>query len=204
MSGTVTGQTSTITVKIANSRERAEVLHLRGLFYTLDYGHPGIDMFDKTAVHLVSIVDGEIIAGARILGPLPLPVELEPILRSLSVSTGQRLFQIGSLWVAPRFRRIRSDSAPASLPLMEKIISLANSMQVSGVVLRTAGAQREKYYQLVGFQKLPNCDFDDPVWGRVGLMYLNVPECRLPWGTRRRTALRGGLTEHATNKAEDC
>lgn len=168
-----------ITAKVADCYERRDALRGRADLYVGDYGHPGVDKFDRPAIHVVAIAGGKVVAGARVLGPTPIPLELQELVDLQNVVRTSRIFQIGSLWVLPSYRRIREPSEMPSMLLMKKIIYLAQCMDVAGIVLRTAGVQRERYYQAIGFKKLPGAEFCDPVWGSVGVMYLDVSASRL-------------------------
>lgn len=171
-------------VKVADTETIARAIGRRAGLYADDYGHSGCDHFDRHALHLVVERNdnlGEVLAACRVLGPAPLPLELDQYTAGVkSIALSGRVLQVGSLWVDPAYRRVAKGRPPVTVFLFVKLIELARALAVDGIVLRTGGAHRVAYYRSVGFELLRGATFEDPVWGRVVLMFMHPSNARLP------------------------
>lgn len=165
---------NTAHVKVANVYELLQCLRLREVWYHKSFGYHGRDVFDKHGVHIVAVQGDRLVAGARLLGPTPLPLELLAV-NSLSLpGADARVMQAGALWVDPQYRRVLSASARLYRLLSGKMLELARRFGTAGVVLRTSEPRMTKWYRAIGFQEVPNGNYFDPYWGRVFTMYMAI------------------------------
>jgi|GEM_PF-1796509 len=167
---------SGLVVKIADSRERDVVLAGRRLIYEAELGHHGVDMSDRHGLHLVALLEGDVVGGIRLIGPTPLPLEVSQFLSFDRPAQGRTL-QVGGFWLRRAFRRV----SPLTLRLFGSLTShmhrWAQLTQATGVFLRTHVRAVEGLYRAAGFRRLPELEFHHPLWGKVYCMYLPVPRC---------------------------
>jgi hypothetical protein len=165
---------SDLLVKIADSKERGVVLAGRRLIYETELGQHGIDMSDRHGVHFVALFHGEVVGGIRLIGPTPLPLEVSQFLPFDQPAQGRTL-QVGGFWLRRSFRKV----SPLTLRLFGLLTSRmhrwAQLTYATGVFLRTHVRAVEGLYRAAGFRRLPELEFDHPLWGKVYCMYLPIP-----------------------------
>lgn len=168
-------ETTAFHVKIVNVYEMLQCLRFRAIWYQSAFGYHGRDVFDKHAVHVVALQGHCLVAGARLLGPTPLPLELPVAMSSLSLPAHKaRVMQAGALWIDPVYRRASSASAALYRSLFGKMLEVARRFEVTGLVLRTSESRMTKWYRAVGFYEVPDLNYLDPHWGLVFTMYMPI------------------------------
>jgi predicted GNAT family N-acyltransferase len=188
-----TGKPPGLVVKIADAREREIALQRRAEIYTQELGYHGLDEYDKDAIHLVAMDErGEMVGAVRLLGPRPLPLELEshvPLDAEFN-----RALQVGGFWVHRKGRRIGSSWAVPEL-LRQGMVKVARCLGSNAIVLRTHIRPLSRYYRMAGFVHWREKDFVHPAWGPVFTMVLRVESdnfssaSRLPEPFERRPSL---------------
>lgn len=181
-----------ITCKIADTREREQLLERRALLYWKEFGAPGVDVYDRSAIHVACTRNGIVLAALRLVGPTPLPLEVEAFQKFGTHVPGQgRLMQIGGFWLDPAYLRVSTASLQLAETLFNRALSVAYALGAAGLILRTSELARAKWYAAVGFKRLEWLDYYDPVWGQVYTMYRGLmgEEHSAP-GRRSPTALR--------------
>lgn len=166
---------SLIVVKVANLREREIALSRRAEIYQKELGYHGIDEHDRNAVHLVAIDRrGEIVGAARMLGPSPLPLELDEFVAIPPFfPPGGVAMQLGGLWVSKEKKDLKSRFF-TPLALWRRILEIAVKTRTKVLIVRTL-PRLAAYYKTVGFRSFPGGPFHDPTWGRVALMFQLLP-----------------------------
>ncbi len=156
--------------KIADSRERVKVVQFRNLLYRDAFGHHGIDMHDRHCVHFLASSGGNIVAALRLVGPTPVPLEIEQFVNLRpSFGPGVRVMQVGGFWLAPDYRKVTKATVRAAVDLLDKAVQFATRLDVAVLVLRTTELL-SKWYVSLGFQRAPSLDYDDPAYGAVFTM----------------------------------
>lgn len=165
----VTTGTEQLSVKIADVIESAASLKGRAHYYREFFSEPGVDLHDRLAVHVVVCRGGEVVAGGRMLGPTPLPLDIKIPSRSHGVGEklGGRVVQLGGFWLHAPYRRVSTATAKVSRLLFGKMRELAKKFGASTFVLRTSEARMIYWYRALGFERAPELDYADPVWGQV-------------------------------------
>lgn len=165
-----------IVVKIANPREREIAIARRAEIYTAELGHHGLDEYDRGAVHLVALDEGgEMLGACRLLGPQPLPTELEGFVQLGSLlPCGGYSMQAGGLWVLKHKVDLKRRIFVA-LALWRRALSLAAKTGATALVVRTL-PRLSPYYRSVGFQSLSQALFHDPTWETATLMFRPIGE----------------------------
>lgn len=164
----------TIVVKVADSLERFLALGLRGMIYLEELGQHGIDLADRHAIHLIAVRERNVMAALRLLGPGPLPLEVAEFM-AMGRDSG-RVMQVGRFWIRKDMRRITAESAPLFGALRIAMLATAKRLAAREILLRTPVQDVDALYRSVGFERVQELDFHDPVWGDVYVMRLVVDE----------------------------
>lgn len=168
--------TSALSVKVANTLERVALLNMRGAIYAEALGHHGVDLHDKSSIHVVAVDGGQLVAAARLLGPLPLGLEIGQFIDTQhSLPEPRRVMQVGGFWVLPSRRRLTTGNVAALVALLEKCLEISRRFGSCGLIMRTI-PKLKPWYQLLGFEPQPELGYADPLWGSVITMYLRVSE----------------------------
>ncbi len=188
-------QLASLVAKVANARELADSLAMREAAYGEVFHEKGVDLHDRTAIQLVVSSGNEVVAGARMIGPTPLPLEiglpaheLLPQAEDGSIAIGQ----LGGLWLHPRYHRLSTVTAAICRKLFQKACEIGTRLGASAFVLRTSEHRMTKWYAAVGFELVPEWSYEDPLWGKVFTMLMPLNQEHA--GSRRggRLRLRNG------------
>jgi predicted GNAT family N-acyltransferase len=156
--------------RVADSRELMTIMELRSVLYHSTFGYHGIDVHDRDSVHWVACLEGRIVAALRLVGPTPVPLEIERFASLQDMfGPGVRLMQVGGFWLAPAYRRLTKATVGVALRLLDKAIQFATRLEVAVLVLRTT-KPLTKWYASLGFQRLCSLDYIDPAYGAVFTM----------------------------------
>jgi len=182
-------QLTTFIVKVADSREVIRSLQMRGISYRQFFGDAGGDLHDSSAVQFVVCSGEEVVAGARMIGPTPVPLEI-PVVLHLSPEgrAHPAIAQLGGLWLHPRYLRVTVATAAICRKLFHKVYETGGRLGVSGFILRTSERRMIKWYGALGFVSVPEWDYDDPIWGKVFTMFMPLHANLANRGPQRRLA----------------
>lgn len=183
-------------VKTADPRERVCSLETRETSYREFFGSGGIDFHDRSVIQLVALLADEVVAGARIVGPTPLPLDIASVAGGLwkTASGSLRVAQLGGLWFHSRYRRVSIATVKLCRRLFRKAWEIGTRLGAAAFVLRTSEARMTKWYGALGFVPVPECDYHDPVWGKVFTMVM-------PLTGKQLTDARGA-TDYMTNETQ--
>lgn len=179
-------------VKVADSRELVQSLQMREISYREFFHQGGGDLHDSNAVQFVVCSGNEVVAGARMIGPTPVPLEI-PVVLHLSPEGRARpaIAQLGGLWLHPRYRRVTVATAAICRKLFHKVYETGRRLGASGFILRTSERRMTKWYGALGFVPVPEWDYHDPVWGKVFTMFMPLhPDPSIRWPERGLTTAR--------------
>lgn len=188
--GKTSGGDSPLVVKVAGSAELVEALRLRAAIYSEELGFHGVDFADRTALHIVALRDEELVGALRLIGPSPLPLEIEQYTRPEAATS--RTMQIGGFWIGKNYRRVTGSNIGLFNAFGTAISRCARRLGVCSILLRTHIPEVEPLYRAAGFRRVPTLDFVHPMWGPVYAMRLQVVSEEAPQGLEASANARQG------------